>query len=72
MKLVWFRRVGWVYIPVHLAGYAVTLLAIAFMVPVSMAVFRDGRSITGDLYQIFVYGTCTAFWWKWIADKTSE
>ena len=71
MKLVWFKRVGWVYLPVHAMGLLVTLAAIVFMVPVVMAVVRTGHSVTDDLYKIFVYATCTAFWWKWIADKTS-
>ncbi len=72
MKTNWFRQIGLFYIPVHAFGYLVTLLAILFMVPVSMAIFRNGHSISDDFYQLFIYLTCTAFWWKWIADKTSE
>lgn len=72
MKQKWFKRSGWIYIPVHAMGALVTLLAIVFMVPVCLAVFRQGHSVSDSLYEIFVYGTCTAFWWKWVADKTSE
>jgi hypothetical protein len=57
--------------PIHPAGYLVSFLAILFMVPVCLATFRTGHSATDDLYQIFVYATCTAFWWKWVAEKTS-
>jgi len=71
MKLIWFKRIGWVYIPIHFAGFIVTLFAIIFMVPVCLAVIRNGHSVSDDLYEMFVYGTCTAFWWKWIAEKTS-
>jgi hypothetical protein len=71
MKQLWFRKTGWVYLPVSLAGYLATLLAIAFMVPVCIAIFRNGHSISDDLYELFVYGTCTTFWWKWVAEKTS-
>jgi len=42
------------------------------MVPVCIAVVRNGHSVSDDLYEIFVYGTCTAFWWKWVAEKTSH
>ncbi len=70
MKEKWFRPLGWVYWPIHPLGYAVTVLAIIFMIPVCVATFRNGHSVTDDLYQIFVYGTCTAFWWKWVAEKT--
>jgi hypothetical protein len=67
----WFRKAGWLYLPTHTMGYLVTLLAILFMVPVTMAVVRNGHSVSDDLYSIFVFATCTAFWWKWIAEKTS-
>ena len=72
MKHTWFRKTGWLYLPVHFMGMIVTLAAISFMVPVCMAVFRNDHSISDDLYQIFVYASCTLFWWKWIAEKTSE
>jgi hypothetical protein len=71
MKQIWFKKAGWIYLPIHAMGILITLAAIAFIVPVCMAVFRNGHSISDDLYEIFVYTTCTAFWWKWIADKTS-
>ena len=41
-----------------------------FMVPIIMALILNGHSISDDLYQIFVFGTCTAFWWKWVSEKT--
>jgi hypothetical protein len=72
MKLHWFRKAGWAYFPVHPMGYAVTLLAIIFMVPVTMAIMRNGHSVSDDLYEMLVYFTCTAFWWKWVAEKTSD
>ncbi|MEO7530135.1 MAG: hypothetical protein ABIS69_01950 [Sediminibacterium sp.] len=67
----WFKRYGWLYRPISAEGILVTLFAFLFMVPVCMAVIRNGHSVSDDLYQIFVYASCTAFWWKWIADKTS-
>jgi len=71
MKQIWFKKTGWMYVPVHPGGLLITLLAILFMVPVCIAVVSNGHSVSDDLYRIFVYGSCTAFWWKWIADKTS-
>lgn len=70
MKQEWFKPFGWLYVPVNLAGFLVTLAAILFMVPVVIATVRNGHSVSDDLYAIFVYGSCTAFWWKWIAEKT--
>ena len=71
MKEAWFKRTNWTYVPIHFMGYAVSLAAIGFMAPVTMAVIRTGHSVSDNLYSLFVYATCTAFWWKWIAEKKS-
>jgi hypothetical protein len=68
---IWFRRIGWTYVPTHFMGVLVTLLAIAFLIPVIIAVDRHSHSVSDELYNLFVYATCTAFWWKWIAEKAS-
>ena len=57
--------------PVHPLGFAVSILAIIVMVPIVLAIDRTAHSVTDELYEIFVYATCTAFWWKWVAEKTS-
>lgn len=72
MKTIWFKPAGLLYVPVHLMGFLITLLAVIFLVPVCMATVRTGHSVSDDLYHLFVYTTCTAFWWKWIAEKTSN
>ena len=71
MENVWFRKAGFLYVPVHTMGVVVSIAAIVFLVPVYMAITRQGHSVTDNLYQLFVYTSCTAFWWKWIAEKTS-
>lgn len=71
MNTIWFKRMGWSYLPVTFMGVAVTILAIAFLVPVYATIVRNGHSVSDDLYHMFVYTTCTVFWWKWIAEKTS-
>lgn len=68
---IWFKKPGWVYLPAHTLGYVLTLLAIVFMIPVTMAVYRNVHAVSDALYQLFVYTTCTSFWWKWVAEKTS-
>lgn len=72
MKTVWFKKWGWAYLPIHPAGVAVTLFAVLFLIPVYAAVIRKGHSVSDDLYEMFIYTTCTAFWWEWMADKTSN
>jgi hypothetical protein len=72
MKQIWFKQFGWIYIPTHGMGISITLLAVIFLIPVYMAITRNVHSVSDDLYEMFVYTTCTAFWWKWVAEKTSE
>jgi hypothetical protein len=71
MKTIWFKTVGIFYVPAHPMGFVVTLLALFFLLPIYIAITRNGHSVSDDLYHLFVYTTCTAFWWKWIAEKTS-
>lgn len=71
MKNNWFVKTGWVYLPVHFMGYLVTVMAIVFLIPVVASVIRNGHSASDDLCQLFVYVSCVAFWWNWIAVKTS-
>ena len=71
MKQTWFKKFGWIYLSVHPMGVVITFMAIGFLIPVYMAIVRNGHSVSDDLYQMFVYTSCTAFWWKWVADKTS-
>ncbi len=72
MKQIWFKKTGWIYIPVHPLGFLVTILALVFMVPIVLTIDRHAHSVTDELYQIFVYATCTIFWWTCVADKTSD
>jgi hypothetical protein len=71
MNNSWFKKWGYTYVPVHAMGLVISIAAIVFLVPVYAAILRNGHSVSDDLYQLFVYTTCTAFWWKWIAEKTS-
>lgn len=72
MKQIWFKKAGWLYLPIHAMGMLITITAIALIVAVCMAVFKNGNSPVDELYKVFIYITCTAFWWKWVADKTSK
>ncbi len=60
MKQIWFKKSGWIYLPVTAMAVVVTFLAILFLVPVYMAVVRNGHSVSDDLYEMFVYTACTA------------
>ncbi|MEJ7827448.1 MAG: hypothetical protein WKF91_04615 [Segetibacter sp.] len=68
---IWFKKLGWAYVPTNGMGILVTVLAIIFLIPVYAAIARNGHSVSDDMYHMFVYTTCSAFWWKWIAERTS-
>jgi len=56
MQQVWFKKTGWVYSPVHVMGFIITAAALAFMIPVVIAVCRGAHSVTVELYDLFVVG----------------
>ncbi|MEO6456395.1 MAG: hypothetical protein ABIN97_20130, partial [Ginsengibacter sp.] len=68
MKQNWFKKTGWIYLPVNPIGILVSAMTIIFLIPVYMAIIRNGHSVSDDLYHMFVYTTCTAFWWRWVAE----
>jgi hypothetical protein len=72
MKTIYFKKWGWVFLPVHAVGFAATLFAIALSIWFFVALDRKSHSASDTLINWFVYVTCVSFWWKWLAEKTSE
>ena len=72
MKKTGFNKAGWLYRPVNIIRTSIAMVVIIYVVFAYLAVFRNGHSVSDDLYQSFVYPSCTGFWWKWITVKTSE
>lgn len=68
----WFRRYGWIYIPVSFAGVIISLLAIGFCVTVFIAVDRNSHSVSDTLYGIFPYFVSAFTILFWIAANTSK
>jgi hypothetical protein len=67
----WFRRFGWIYRPVHLFGWIVTLAALAFVVQVFVAIDRQSHSVTDTLYRFYPYAAPTFLGLLWLASRTS-
>ncbi len=72
MKSTWFKKEGWLYLPVSMAGWMLTIAALAMAVWFFLVIDHNSHSVSDTLINFFVYFTCVAFWWKWIAEKTSE
>jgi hypothetical protein len=71
MKNIWFKRVGWVYLPVSVPGSLVTLAALAFCAQAFMAIDRHSHSASDTLYGIFPFFACAFLLLDWIAGRTS-
>jgi hypothetical protein len=71
MKTIWFAKIGWLYWPVHIAGWIISFAALGISIWFFIAIDRHSHSVSDTLINFFVYFSCVAFWWKWVAEKTS-
>jgi hypothetical protein len=72
MKNPWFKRIGWLYLPVSLPGAVVALAALAFCVRVFLAMDRHSHSASDTLYGVFPFFACAFLLYDWIAGRTGE
>jgi hypothetical protein len=72
MTTNWFRKFGWIYIPISFIGVIITLLVIAFCITVFIAVDRNSHSVSDTLYGIFPYFVSAFTILFWIAANTSK
>jgi hypothetical protein len=72
MKANWFRKYGWIYIPVSAIGVIILLLVIAFCITVFIAIDRNSHSASDTLYGIFPYFVSAFTILFWIAANTSK
>ncbi len=72
MKMKWFKRLGWVHVPVSVPGVILCLLAAVFCLTVFLAVDRHSHSASDTLYGIFPFFVCTFLLLDWIAGRTSD
>ncbi len=72
MNRKWFREWGWIYLPISLAGFAVTALALAFCVQVFIAIDMHSHSVSDTLYGVFPFIVPTLILLYWVASKTSS
>ena len=68
----WFKPFGFVFLPVSIPGWMISILAVAFCLHIFL--FVDGRShsVSDTLYGVFPYWVPTFLLWTWIAGRTSS
>ena len=72
MTQVWFVPLGWLHRPVTLAGWLITLAAIAYMLQVFLAINTHAHSVTDLLYAIYPHWGVTLLGWDWIARRAGR
>jgi hypothetical protein len=72
MNNAWFKRCGWIYLPVSWPGGVLVLLALVFCVQVFVAIDRHSHSVSDVFYGIFPYFACCFLLLNWVASNTSN
>ena len=71
MKTKWFRRCGWFYFPVSVAGGIVCAVAVLFCFTVFRSVDLHSHSVSDTLYGVFPFFVCTFLLLDWVGGRTS-
>jgi len=71
-SVLWFRRWGWFYRPVHPLGWITALAALAFVTQVFVALNAQVHSVTDLLYQFYVFAAPTFLGLMWIGSRTCD
>ena len=72
MRMKWFRRTRFLYLPMSVVGFVVYIAAVVFLITVFVAVDRHSHSMSDTLYGIFPYFVTTFLLVDWLGAKTSE
>ena len=67
----WFVPMGWIHRPVSVAGWLVTLAALAYAVQVFVAIDGHSHSVSDTLYAVYPHWGVTFLGWDWIARRAS-
>jgi len=72
VKNVWFKRAGWIYVPISVPGAIITLAAVSFCVQVFLAVDHKSHSVSDTLYGVFPFFASVYLLFDWLAGRTSD
>ncbi len=66
----WFRRVGWLQVPVLVPGWLATAAALVFCTYLMVAIDRGSHSLSDTPYGLFPYAVSAFLLWDWLAQRT--
>lgn len=72
MKYNWFKKFGWVYLPVNIPGFLVAAVFLAFCLQVFVVIDRHSHSVSDTLYGVFPYIAPAFLLYLWVGSETSD
>ena len=72
MDGVWFKRAGWLYVPVSVLGGLASLSAIGFCITVLIAIDRHAHSVSDTFYGVYPFFVSTFLLLDWLARHTGN
>ena len=67
----WFKPIGWIYYPVSVIGWVITLFIAAVFIHDFLFVNSRAHSISDMYYEFIPYGGIYIIAYLWLASKTS-
>jgi len=67
-----FKKTGWIYVPVSLAGWIVTILYVAVSVFTLVVVDKTYNNLTNSLIRFFPYFISLSVLYFWVASNNTS
>lgn len=67
-----FRKRGWIFFPVSIIGWVVTIIYVAISVYTLVAIQKHYNSIYSSLIRFFPYFISFSVVWFWVASNSSD
>jgi hypothetical protein len=70
--IVWFKKVGWIYQPISIAGWIITIITILLCSQIFLFVDSHSHSVSDTFYGVFPYIVSYLVVAGWIASNTCK
>jgi len=67
-----FRKFGWIFIPVSLTGWLITILYLGISIYTLVVIGQNYDSVKNSLIRFFPYFICFTVIYFWIASNTGK
>ncbi len=72
MKLNWFKKAGWIYLPANWPGWLVFAVFAVFCIHIFIFVDSRSHSVSDTLYGVFPYIIPAFLLYIWVASETGK